>query len=57
MAEPATAFDPTDDNALSRAIAEARAQVKGGKTIPLDEVSRWLDSWGQADERPPPSCE
>ncbi|MBP2309450.1 antitoxin [Azospirillum melinis] len=56
MAEPATAFEPTDDDALTRAIAEARAQVASGQTIPLRDVADWLDSWGTADERPAPSC-
>ena len=55
MAEPATAFEPTDDNALTRAVAEARAQVAAGQTIPLRDVADWLDSWGTADERPAPS--
>lgn len=55
MAEPATAFEPTDDDALTRAVAEARAQVAAGQTIPLHDVADWLDSWGKADERPAPS--
>jgi predicted transcriptional regulator len=54
MAEPATAFEPTDDDALSRAVAEARAQIAAGQSIPLADMIRWLDSWGTADELPPP---
>ncbi len=50
MAEPATVFDPTDDDALARAVAEARAQVAAGQTIPLADIGRWLDSWGTPDE-------
>ncbi|MFP5517377.1 MAG: antitoxin [Alphaproteobacteria bacterium] len=55
MANPATVFEPTDDDALTRAVAEARAQVAAGQTIPLRDVAGWLDSWGTADERPAPS--
>ncbi|WP_085938465.1 antitoxin [Azospirillum lipoferum] len=55
MAEPATAFEPTDDDALTRAVAEARALVAAGQIIPLRDVADWLDSWGTADECPAPS--
>ncbi len=55
MAEPATAFEPTDDDAATRAVAEARAQVAASQTIPLRDVGDWLDSWGTAEERPAPS--
>jgi predicted transcriptional regulator len=54
MAEPATAFDPADNDALSRAVAEARAQIDAGQSIPLADMVRWLDSWGTSDELPPP---
>lgn len=55
MAEPATAFELTDHDALTRAVAEARSQVAAGQTIPLRDVADWLDSWGTPDERPAPS--
>ena len=54
MNEPATAFEPTDDYALSRAIAEGRVQIAAGQGIPLADMVRWLDSWGTPDELPPP---
>jgi predicted transcriptional regulator len=53
-AVPDTAFDPMDDAAEARAIAEARAQIAGGEGIPLADMVRWLDSWGTPDELPPP---
>lgn len=49
MAEPAI-FEPTDDEALTRAVAEARAQAAAGQTIPLRDVANWLDTWGTPDE-------
>lgn len=55
MAEPATVFEPTDDEALTQAVAEARAQVAAGQVIPLSDVARWLDNWGTPDEGPAPS--
>lgn len=55
MAEPATAFDPNDDDALNRAVEEARAEIADGKWIPLADVARWLESWGTPGELPPPS--
>lgn len=55
MADTTTAFEPTDDVALTRAIAEARSQVAAGQTIPLRDVADWLDSWGTPNERPAPS--
>ena len=51
---PDTAFDPIDEAAEARAIAEARAQAARGETIPLADMLRWLDSWGTPDELPPP---
>ncbi|CAO3418166.1 hypothetical protein [Azospirillum endophyticum] len=54
MAEPATAFEPTNDDVLIRAVAEARAQVAAGQTLPLRDVADWLDIWGTADDRPAP---
>lgn len=30
------------------------ASVRAGKVAEADEVHEWLDSWGSADELPPP---
>ncbi len=51
---PVTVFDPADEAAKARAIAEARAQVVLGDTMPLADIARWLASWGTSDELPPP---
>lgn len=54
MADPATAFDPSDPDAEERALLEAEAQLDAGHGVALADVTRWLDSWGSSDELPPP---
>jgi predicted transcriptional regulator len=44
------------DEAFVAAIEEARAQVDAGKTVPFEEVRRWLLSWGTETELPRPKC-
>ncbi len=52
-----TASDnPVRDPAYRAAIDEARADVDAGKTVPYDEVRRWLLSWGTEKELPRPRC-
>jgi len=46
MAEPATAFEPTDPEAEEHALLAGEAQLDAGQSIPLADVVRWLDSWG-----------
>ena len=33
----------------------ALESVKSGKSIPEKKVKAWLDSWGEKDEKVPPS--
>ena len=47
-------FEPADDEAEAKAIAEGLAQADAGEVVPLADVLRWLDSWGKPDELPPP---
>ena len=52
-----TASDnPALGPAYKAAIDEARADVDAGKTVPCDEVRRWLLSWGTEKELPRPRC-
>lgn len=53
MAEPASIFDPEDGTAKERAIAAAEA-LPEADDVSLDDVRRWLQSWGKPDELPPP---
>ncbi len=38
------------------AIKEGLAQAKAGKVIPIDDVERWVASWGTARELPKPGA-
>jgi hypothetical protein len=53
LAEPASLFDPEDTDAKERAIAAAEA-LPEADDVSLADVRRWLQSWGKADELPPP---
>ncbi len=54
--DPETAFDLVDDEVEERALAEAEAAVAAGRVISHDAMKRWLQSWGTANELPPPNC-
>lgn len=46
-------FDQVDEERLSRAIAEAQADVAAGRVVPHAVVAEWLLKLA-AGERPPP---
>ena len=54
MAEPAPLFDDIDEEAEARAIAKARAEITAGKSVPHEEVIKWLQSWSTPNELPAP---
>jgi predicted transcriptional regulator len=56
LAEPASIFDIEDEAAEEAALIEAEADIAAGRTIAWDEVKVWLESWGTANELPPPKC-
>jgi predicted transcriptional regulator len=47
---------PELDPAYVAAIEQARADIDAGRTVPYEEVRRWLLSWGTDEELPPPRC-
>ena len=53
MPEPSSLFDTEDTDAKERAIAAAEA-LPASEDVALAEMKRWLQSWGKADELPPP---
>jgi len=52
----ASVFEPADDVAEEKALAEAEAEIAAGKFISHEAMRRWLLSWGTANELPPPKC-
>jgi predicted transcriptional regulator len=47
-------FDEIDQAAEDAADAEALADLNAGRTVSHAAVKDWLQSWGNADELPPP---
>lgn len=54
MDTPESLFDKVDEDEERRAIEQARADVAAGRVVPHEEVVRWLQSWGTANELPMP---
>lgn len=47
-------FDEVDQTAEDAADLEALADLDAGRTVSHAAVKRWLQTWGTADELPPP---
>ena len=47
-------FDEVDQAAEDAADKEALTDLNAGRTVSHAAVKRWLESWGSADELPPP---
>ena len=48
---------PDDDTAAFLAAVDAGLDdAEAGRTLPYDDVRRWLLSWGTDSELPPPEC-
>jgi predicted transcriptional regulator len=54
--EPNSAHQPDDDAAFLAAIEAARVSLDAGRSVPYEDVRRWLLSWGTDKELPPPEC-
>ena len=55
MAKPEPAlFDEIDEAAEAEADVRADADVAAGRTVSHKAMKAWLQSWGTADETPPP---
>jgi predicted transcriptional regulator len=37
-------------------VREGLADAAAGRVVSHEEVARWLESWGDKDELPPPKC-
>jgi predicted transcriptional regulator len=38
------------------AVREGLADSEAGRTVPHDEVERWLQTWGKGSKTTPPKC-
>jgi predicted transcriptional regulator len=54
-APESSTFDEVDEAAEAAADAEALADIEAGRVIAHEDVGRWLDAWGAADETPAPA--
>jgi predicted transcriptional regulator len=47
----------TDDEAhLRAAVKQAAASLDAGRSVPYEDVRRWMLSWGTDKELPEPKC-
>lgn len=56
MSNPAHPLPEDDTEAFQAAVREGIADAEAGRTIPHEDVRRWLLSWGTEKELPPPEC-
>ena len=54
MSKPSNVFEPENDEAEERAIAEAEADLEAGRVVPHDQVRTWLDELAAGKRRPRP---
>jgi len=48
--------EPPDRDAYLAAVDEGLADADAKRTVPFENVRRWLLSWGADRELPPPKC-
>jgi hypothetical protein len=48
--------DPNLDPAFRAAVLAGLADLDAGRSIPYEEVRKWVLSWGTDNELPPPEC-
>lgn len=48
--------DETDTEAFVAAVERGLASADAGRTVPYEDVRKWLLSWGTKDELPKPEC-
>jgi predicted transcriptional regulator len=48
--------DETDTEAFVAAVKRGLASADAGRTVPYEDVRKWLLSWGTKDELPKPEC-
>lgn len=55
MSNTARPLSDDDSAAFLKAVEEGIADADAGRTVPYEDVRRWLLSWGTTTELPPPA--
>ncbi len=45
-----------DQERYAALLDQAEREIEAGRSVPHDQVARWLLSWGSGRELPPPEC-
>ena len=48
--------DDLDTEAFVAAVKDGIASADAGRTVPYEDVRKWLLSWGTENELPKPEC-
>ena len=56
MSEPKSTQPQDEDDALAVAVESGLESLDAGRSLPYEDVRRWLLSWGTDQELPPPVC-
>jgi predicted transcriptional regulator len=48
--------EKTTEPAFVAGVERGLAAADAGRTVPYEMVRRWLSSWGDEEELPPPEC-
>jgi len=56
MSNTAHPLADEETEAFLAAVDGGLADAEAGRTIPYEDVRRWLLSWGTENELPPPEC-
>jgi predicted transcriptional regulator len=54
--QAAKAPDLKEDDDFLAAVKAGQASLDAGRSVPYEDVRRWLLSWGTDKELPPPEC-
>ncbi|GAA5266472.1 hypothetical protein ACOSOMT5_P2899 [Acidiphilium sp. MT5] len=49
--------DETDTEAFVATVKRGLASMGAGRTVPYEDVRRWVLSWGTSNELPKPECQ
>lgn len=56
ISNPTPMPDDPDTEAFVAAVKDGIASADAGRTVPYEDVRKWLLSWGTENELPKPEC-